>query len=75
LAPYADRYLDAIGSIESGGMLNLSLPIRFYPRYADADFIASAHERLAGDGLIPVVRQSLLNIVDTLERQLAARHQ
>ncbi len=75
LEPYADRYLDALPDLASGGMLTGGGLIRLLFPYAVGDeaFLDRALALATATGTHPFVRQNLLTGTDTLRRMLAAR--
>ncbi|MER7300154.1 aminopeptidase N [Nocardioides sp. NPDC127514] len=73
LAPYAQRYLDAVADIRGGGLLAYGLQLRFYPVQAGEDVAADARAACEGDTLVPFVRQTVIRMADVHSRQVAAR--
>ncbi|NGN94610.1 aminopeptidase N [Nocardioides sp. KC13] len=73
LAPYAQRYLDAVAAIRGGGLLAFGLQLRFYPAQAGEDVAAAARTACEGDTLVPFVRQTVIRLADVHSRQVAAR--
>lgn len=73
LAPYAERYLEAIPKLHQGGMiLAMSYTHRLFPVHAIApDYIERA--RQASQEAVPVVRTTLLERSDEVGRMLRAR--
>ncbi|MFJ5306666.1 aminopeptidase N [Streptomyces sp. NPDC088350] len=73
LAPYAERYLEAIPKLHQGGMiLAMSHTHRLFPVHAiDPDYIERA--RQASQEAVPVVRTTLLERSDEVSRMLRAR--
>jgi aminopeptidase N len=73
LAPYAQRYLDAVAAIRGGGLLAFGLQLRFYPTQAGEDVAVAARAACDGDTLVPFVRQTVIRLADVHSRQVAAR--
>jgi aminopeptidase N len=73
LAPYAQRYLDAVADIRGGGLLAYGLQLRFYPVHAGEDVAAAARAACESDALVPFVRQTVIRLADVHSRQVAAR--
>ncbi|MER7555997.1 aminopeptidase N [Nocardioides sp. NPDC126508] len=73
LAPYAQRYLDAVREIRGGGLLAYGLQLRFYPAQAGEEVAAAARAACEGDALVPFVRQTIIRLADVHSRQVAAR--
>ncbi|NYI77213.1 aminopeptidase N [Nocardioides panzhihuensis] len=73
LAPYAQRYLDAVAAIRGGGLLAFGLQLRFYPAQAGEDVAAAARAACEGETLVPFVRQAVVRLADVHSRQVAAR--
>ncbi|MET7486370.1 aminopeptidase N [Streptomyces sp. NPDC005538] len=73
LAPYAQRYLEAIPKLHQGGMiLAMSYTNRLFPLHAiDTAYIEQARE--AAREAVPVVRTTLLERSDEVSRMLRAR--
>ncbi|MEV6483952.1 aminopeptidase N [Streptomyces sp. NPDC051576] len=73
LAPYAQRYLEAIPKLHQGGMiLAMSYTNRLFPLHAiDTAYIDQARE--AAREAVPVVRTTLLERSDEVSRMLRAR--
>jgi aminopeptidase N len=73
LAPYAERYLEALPKLHQGGMiLAMSYTRRLFPLHAiDATYIERA--RHASQEAVPVVRTTLLERSDEVSRMLRAR--
>ena len=73
LAPYAERYLEALPKLHQGGMiLAMSYTQRLFPPHAiDATYIERA--RRASQEAVPVVRKTLLERSDEVSRMLRAR--
>ncbi|MFG2784180.1 aminopeptidase N [Streptomyces prunicolor] len=73
LAPYAERYLEAVPKLHQGGMiLAMSYTQRLFPPHAiDATYIERA--RRASQEAVPVVRKTLLERSDEVSRMLRAR--
>lgn len=73
LAPYAERYLEAVPKLHQGGMiLAMSYTQRLFPLHAiDATYIERA--RQASQEAVPVVRTTLLERSDEVSRMLRAR--
>jgi len=74
LMPFAQRYLDTLRELGSGGMLELgSLARAMFPRTADATFLVRS-EAMAADPETPPMQVALLReLSDSLARQLRAR--
>jgi aminopeptidase N len=74
LAPYGDRFLEAIPALAGGGMLTVfGLMYGMFPQVADDDFLARAEAVAAEPGCDPTVRAALLIGADTLTRMNRAR--
>jgi aminopeptidase N len=74
LAPYADRFLDAIPSLAGGGMLTVfGLMYGMFPQVGSDGFLARANAVAAEPGCDPTVRAALLIGADTLTRMNRAR--
>jgi aminopeptidase N len=75
LRPFAERYLDALPGLASGGLLMAGAMIRLLFPYAVADeaFLERADSLAQDRDAHPAVRQNLLTGTDTLRRMLAAR--
>jgi aminopeptidase N len=74
LAPYGDRFLDAIPSLAGGGMLTVfGLMYGMFPQVASDGFLARANAVAAEPGCDPTVRAALLIGADTLTRMNRAR--
>ncbi|WP_416958983.1 aminopeptidase N [Streptomyces sp. Agncl-13] len=73
LAPYAERYLEAVPKLHQGGMiLAMSYTYRLFPLHAiDATYIDQA--RQASQEAVPVVRTTVLERSDEVSRMLRAR--
>jgi aminopeptidase N len=73
LAPYAERYLEAIPKLHQGGMLHaMGYTHRLFPLHAiDPAYIERA--RQASREAVPVVRATLLERSDEVSRMLRAR--
>ncbi|MET7571684.1 aminopeptidase N [Streptomyces sp. NPDC005492] len=73
LAPYAQRYLEAIPKLHQGGMiLAMSCTNHLFPLHAiDPGYIEQA--RQASQEAVPVVRTTLLERSDEVSRMLRAR--
>ncbi|MFJ9626369.1 aminopeptidase N [Streptomyces sp. NPDC101175] len=73
LAPYAERYLEAIPKLHQGGMLQaMSYTHRLFPLHAiGPEYIERA--RQASQEAVPVVRTTLLERSDEVGRMLRAR--
>jgi aminopeptidase N len=75
LAPYPDRYLDALAGFGSGGMLGQLGLVRGVFPYAvlDESFLARAAAAATATGVSPTVRTALLLGADVGTRMLGAR--
>ncbi|EGD42950.1 aminopeptidase N [Nocardioidaceae bacterium Broad-1] len=73
LAPYAQRYLEAVADIRGGGLLSYGLQLRFYPTQAGEDVAEAARAACEGETLVPFVRQTVIRLADVHSRQVAAR--
>ncbi|MGY0390799.1 aminopeptidase N [Nocardioides sp. WG-D5] len=73
LAPYAQRYLEAVAAIRGGGLLSYGLQLRFYPTRAGEDVAEAARAACEGETLVPFVRQTVIRLADVHSRQVAAR--
>ncbi len=74
LLPFAGRYLDTLGDLGEGGMLELgSLASAMQPRTGDQAFLDRARSLAEDPATLPMLRTVLLSCVDNLERQLPAR--
>ncbi|MEV0738733.1 aminopeptidase N [Streptomyces sp. NPDC050549] len=73
LAPYAERYLEAIPTLHQGGMIHaIGYTHRLFPLHAiDPAYIERARE--ASREAVPVVRTTLLERSDEVSRMLRAR--
>ncbi|WP_405867272.1 aminopeptidase N [Streptomyces sp. NBC_01515] len=73
LAPYAERYLEAVPKLHLGGMiLAMSYTHRLFPLHAiDASYIEQA--RQVSQEAVPVVRTTVLERSDEVSRMLRAR--
>ncbi|MFJ3798054.1 aminopeptidase N [Streptomyces sp. NPDC090088] len=73
LAPYAQRYLDAIPQLEQGGMIPAMVyTSQLFPPYGiGPEFVEEA--RRAAQDVAPVVRNNLLERSDAVLRMLGAR--
>jgi aminopeptidase N len=73
LAPYAERYLEAVPKLHQGGMiLAMSYTQRLFPLHGiDPTYIERARE--ASGEAVPVVRLTLLERSDEVSRMLRAR--
>jgi aminopeptidase N len=76
LAPYADRYLAALPTLHSLGMIPaLSITNALFPRAGVGMAFAERAEELARAGqVLPVVRRSVIERVDRLRRMERARN-
>ena len=75
LKPWTDRYLDALPTLASGGLLAVGGLIRqlFPYAVADQEFHDRAVKLAEIPGTHPAIRQNLLLGADTVRRMLAAR--
>jgi aminopeptidase N len=75
LESYAQRYLDAIGTLHGEGMMAaMATAGTMYPRYAvGPDFVDSVTRVAQGDDVSPLVTARVLELTDRLRRQLIAR--
>ncbi|MEV6507571.1 aminopeptidase N [Streptomyces sp. NPDC051642] len=75
LAPYAERYLEAVPKLHQGGMiLAMSYTHRLFPLHAiDAAYIEQA--RQVSQEAVPVVRTTVLERSDEVSRMLRTRRQ
>jgi aminopeptidase N len=75
VTPYAERFLESLPRIGDAGMIwALSLSFSFYPQVGGGDGFLDRLEAAAhGDGVSPVVRQSVRDLNDRRQRQDAAR--
>jgi aminopeptidase N len=73
LAPYAQRYLDLLPELQRGGMIPAMVyTSRLFPLFGvDAEFLSRA--TAAAESAAPVVRASLLEQADRVERMLRSR--
>jgi aminopeptidase N len=75
LRPYAQRYLAAIPTMHTEGMMAaMATAATMYPRYAvDPDFADAVIETAGASGVSPLVTARVLEMTDRLRRQLVAR--
>jgi aminopeptidase N len=75
VTPYAERFRESLGPIgESGMVWALSLCHAFFPAVGgDADYLASLDEAANGEGVSPVVRQTVRDLVDRRRRRDSSR--
>ena len=75
LTPYAEKYLASLREISDTGMLwALSLSAAFYPAVGGEDgFVDRLEEAAGGDGVSPLVRQTVRELNDRRRRREAAR--
>ena len=75
LTPYAEKYLASLREISDTGMLwALSLSAAFYPAVGGEDgFVDRLEEAAAGDGVSPLVSQTVRELNDRRRRREAAR--
>jgi aminopeptidase N len=73
LAPYAERYLEALPTLHQGGMIPaMGLTGRLFPQYAIDTAYIDVAQRAVRDA-VPVVRATLLERSDKVRRMLRAR--
>ena len=74
LVPWADRYLEVVTALRGEGMLaTLSLVKTMLPVIADDDWPDRARTAADGEGVDPMVRNTLLTGADSLDRMLRAK--
>jgi aminopeptidase N len=75
LAPFADRYLEALPDLGSAAMIPAMVRAAYmFPVFGvDEAFADRAEAAVKVDGFSPVVRSGVLNRADRLKRMLAAR--
>jgi aminopeptidase N len=75
LAPYAERYLEALPTLHLTGMIPaLSMSNALYPRAGvDAAFAERAVAAAGGEGVSPVVSKTVVEQTDRLNRMLKTR--
>ena len=75
VTPYAERFLESLPRIGDAGMIwAMSLSFAFYPNAGGEDgFLQRLEAAAHGDGVSPVVRQSVRDLNDRRRRQDAAQ--
>jgi len=75
LTPYAERFLQALPRLGDAGMIwSLSLSGAFYPAVGgEPDFVSRLDSAAGGEGISPVVRQTVRERSDERRRREAAR--
>ena len=74
MVPWAHRFLDEATAVSAEGLLALGGKVRLMmPTTCDQAWLERAQDLAEADGVLPVVRQELLQAVDTLSRVLDAR--
>jgi aminopeptidase N len=73
LAPFAERYLELLPTLERGGMIPAKLySVRLFPLYGiDAGFLTRVEQAVATTA--PVVREAVLGRSDQVRRMLRSR--
>jgi aminopeptidase N len=73
--PFAQRFLDAIPTMHSEGMLAaMATAGTMFPRFGvRADYVDEVIATAQGDGVSPLVTARVLEMADRLRRQLVAR--
>ena len=75
LAPFTDRYLQALPDLGSAGMIPAMVRAAYmFPEFGvDEAFADRAEAAVKADGFSPVVRSGVLEHADRLKRMLASR--
>ncbi len=75
LSSYPDRYLRALPDLQNSGMLPaMALSAAMFPTVgSDESFVDEAMAAARGEGVVPVVRNNVIERADQLQRMLRAR--